>query len=101
MLNSNTGYLALDKNNNGIIDDGSELFGTKSGNGYADLAEYGNSKLCTLKDAGVGAIHLGYENTPFSLKNANNETLGVIQKTGMFLYEDGDVGTIQQVDFAV
>ena len=40
MLNSNSGYLALDKNNNGIIDDGSELFGTKSGNGYADLAEY-------------------------------------------------------------
>ncbi|MDE6686673.1 MAG: hypothetical protein K2K17_05105, partial [Lachnospiraceae bacterium] len=39
-LNSGSGYLALDKNGDGIINDGSELFGTKSGNGFADLAAY-------------------------------------------------------------
>ena len=40
MLGSGSGYLALDKNGDGIINDGSELFGTKSGNGFADLAAY-------------------------------------------------------------
>ncbi len=34
------GFLALDKNDNGIIDDGSELFGPKTGNGFEELAEY-------------------------------------------------------------
>ena len=30
-------FLALDKNNDGIINNGSELFGTESGNGFIDL----------------------------------------------------------------
>ncbi len=36
------GLLALDKNNNGIIDDGTELFGDQNGasNGFAELAKY-------------------------------------------------------------
>ena len=39
-LNSGSGYLALDKNNDGKINDGNELFGTASGDGFADLAKY-------------------------------------------------------------
>ena len=38
------GYLALDINNNGHIDDGSELFGALSGNGFADLAQYDDDR---------------------------------------------------------
>ena len=127
MLNKDSGYLALDTNADGIINDGSELFGTQSGNGFKDLLSYdedgngwideadsifqklkiwsmdenGNSTLIDLKEAGVGAIYLGYENTEFSLKNDANETNGVIQKTGLFLYEDGMSGTVQQLDLAV
>lgn len=127
MLNKDSGYLALDTNTDGIINDGSELFGTQSGNGFKDLLshdedgngwideadsifqklkiwsmdENGNSTLIDLKEAGVGAIYLGYENTEFSLKNAANETNAVIQKTGLFLYEDGMAGTVQQMDLAV
>lgn len=125
-LNSGSGYLALDKNGDGIINDGSELFGTTSGNGFADLAAYdqdnngwideadeifqhlriwikdenGNDKLISLKDAGVGALYLGSSDTQFSLKDASNNTNGVIRKTGMFLYEDGNTGTLQQLDLA-
>lgn len=127
MLDKDSGYLALDTNADGIINDGSELFGTQSGNGFKDLLahdedgngwideadsifqklkiwsmdENGNSTLIDLKEAGVGAIYLGYENTEFSLKNAANETNAVIQKTGLFLYEDGMSGTVQQMDLAV
>lgn len=80
MLEKGSGYLALDKNNDGSINDGSELFGTSSGDGFKDLAIYdedgngwidendeifdklliwskdadGNDELYTLKEAGVG-----------------------------------------------
>jgi len=37
-------FLALDKNNNGRIDDGSELFGATSGDGFADLAQYDDNR---------------------------------------------------------
>lgn len=127
ILGKDSGYLAMDTNADGIINDGSELFGTQSGNGFKDLLahdedgngwideadsifqklkiwtmdENGKSTLIDLKEAGVGAIYLGYENTEFSLKNALNETNAVIQKTGLFLYENGDAGTVQQMDLAV
>ena len=127
MLGKDSGYLALDANADGIINDGSELFGTQSGNGFKDLLahdedgngwideadsifqklkiwsmdENGNSTLIDLMEAGVGAIYLGYENTEFSLKNEAHETNAVIQKTGLFLYENGESGTMQQLDLAV
>lgn len=34
------GLLALDRNGNGKVDDGGELFGALSGNGFADLMQY-------------------------------------------------------------
>lgn len=119
-----SGFLALDKNNDGKINDGSELFGTKSGNGFLDLAQHdkdkngwidendevfqnlkiwtkdenGEDKLISLKDAGVGAIYLDYASTEFSLKDEQNKTNGVIRGTGVYLKENGGVGTIQHVD---
>ena len=65
------------------------------------MDENGNANLIDLLEAGVGAIYLGYENTEFSLKNAENETNAIIQKTGLFLFEDGTSGTVQQMDLAV
>ncbi len=127
-LTKGNAFLALDKNGDGIINNGSELFGTKSGNGFADLAMYdednngwideqdavfnqlrlwhktddGEDKLTTLKDSGIGALYLGYSPTKFSLNVlTNNETKGVVRSTGMYLHEDGTAGTMQQVDLAV
>ena len=127
MLGKGSGYLALDKNGDGIINDGSELFGTKSGDGFADLAAYdsdGNGwideadgiweklliwtkdengkDICyKLAEKGVGAISLNYASTDFSLNGADNTVNGRIRKTGIFLYENGMAGTIQHVDVAV
>lgn len=115
-LNSGSGFLALDKNGDGVINDGSELFGTASGNGFADLAKYdqdgngwideadeifdklliwqkdenGNDILRGLGAAGVGAIYLGNVNTEFSLNSqTDNKTNAVVRQTGMYLKRTG------------
>lgn len=126
-LTPSSGFLALDLNNDGRINDGSELFGPKSGNGFSDLAFYdddangwidendhifrrlriwtkdaqGNDYLLALGEVGIGAIYLGYAETRFSLKGAGNQQLGEIQKTGIFLKENGIAGTLQHIDLAV
>lgn len=124
-LASGSGFLALDKNGDGIINDGSELFGAQSGDGFADLAAYdedgngwidendaifdqlriwtkepsGKSTLCAIGKAGIGAIYLGNAQTEFSLNSAkNNQTNALVRKTGIFLYENGAAGTIQHLD---
>ena len=126
-LQGGSGYLALDKNGDGVINDGSELFGTKSGDGFADLAEYdadgngwidendpifdklliwakdenGKDELYTLKESGVGAICLQRAATDFSLNSQKDNTQnGQIRSTGIFLYENGNAGTMQQLDLA-
>ncbi len=125
-LGAGSGYLALDKNRDGQINDGTELFGPQSGNGFADLAAYdedgngwidegdsiwknlkiwcrderGQDKLYTLTEKGMGAICLQSATTDFALKNDKNESNGFIRSTGIFLYENGNVGTIQHLDLA-
>ncbi len=127
-LQAGSGFLALDLNEDGKINDGSELFGTKSGDGFSDLAKYdadgngwideadpiwdklliwtkdenGKDQLYHLSDLGVGAIGLGRVGTQFSLNSEKtNETNAMIRKTGIFLYENGTVSTIQHLDMAV
>lgn len=125
-LAKGSGFLALDKNGDGTINSGGELFGTESGNGFSDLAAYdgdkngwidendpifnklriwtvdesGKSQLIALGQQGVGAIYLGNVSTQFDLKQGAS-TEGKIQRSGVFLNENGSAGTIQHVDLKV
>ncbi len=127
-LAAGNGFIALDNNRDGIINDGSELFGTKSGDGFADLAKYdqdgngwidendaifddlkiwvvdsnGDSQLYTLKEKNVGAIYLGNSSTDYTIRSMENGSVnGAIRKMGVFLYEDGTgVGNISHLDIA-
>lgn len=120
-----TGFLSYDKNKDGIINDGSELFGPTTGDGFKELSQYdldhnswidendaifdeltiwesneaGEMQLTKLKDAGIGAIYLVTAQTPFDLRNNDNELQARIQRTGIALNEDGSVSAIQEMDW--
>ncbi len=53
-----------------------------------------------MRDAGVGAIYLGSQNTEFSHYDAYGMLNGVVRKTGFFLKENGLPGSIQHIDLA-
>jgi hypothetical protein len=122
-LASNSFYLALDKNANGAIDSGVELFGALTGNGFTELAEYdedgngfidvndsefaslqlyrpGDGQLIDLSSMGVEGIYLESVVSPFQLQSSTGELLGQVRQTGFF-YTDQGLGSIQHIDLAV
>lgn len=122
-----SGFLALDKNNDGRINNGKELFGAVTGNGFTELSHYdtdnnnfidendsiynslriwqkdenGRDRLLALGQAGVGAIFLGKAASSFDIKDQGNNLMGRVNSTGLFLRENGSAGTIQQIDLVV
>lgn len=115
-------WLALDRNGNGIIDDGSELFGPASGNGFSELAQYdgdGNgfidegdaifaqlrlfrpdSALATLAERDVGAIFLGAVDSPFRFHDNADRTLAQLRATSFYASQSGGGGLVQQLDLS-
>jgi len=61
----------------------------------------GGDRLLALGQKGIGAIYLGHVDTPFEVKNEQNELEGVVRSSGVYLKEDGSTGTIQQLDLVV
>jgi hypothetical protein len=122
-----SGFLVLDRNADGEVNDGSELFGPATGNGFTELAEFdedqngwideadsvferlrvwskdaaGEDHLMALGQTGIGALYLGHIETPFLLKDNANQDLGQVRSSGIALHEDGRASVLQQVDLVV
>ena len=119
-----SGFLALDSNKDGLVNDGRELFGPNTGNGFSELQAFdkdgnqwidendpiyeelkiwtkdgsGQDRLQSLKELGVGAISLASAATPFSITNHHNEVQGQVGRSSVMMQEDGSVHTVQQID---
>jgi hypothetical protein len=127
MATGQSNFVALDRNGDGRINDGGELFGALTGDGFAELARHdddgngfidggdavyarllafgkdaaGSDVLTPLAALGIGALYLGSVETPFSVNTAANETLAVVRRTGLWIGEDLSAGTLQQLDLVV
>lgn len=126
-VSAGSGFLVFDRNGDGQVNDGSELFGPATGNGFAELAALdsdgsgwidegdadfdrlavwtqaadGTLRLDSLAARDVGALFTGSIATPFALKDASNTRLGQVVGTGLYLGDAGRAGTLQQIDLAV
>lgn len=126
-VGAKSGLLVLDANLDGRANDGRELFGPTTGNAFAELAALdrdhngwvdeadpdwgrlglwtrdGNGKdtIAPLSSAGIGALHVGSTTTDFDIKDAGNALQGRLVASGLYVAENGSVGSLQQVNFAV
>ncbi len=126
-LSPGSGFLVWDRNEDGLINSGKELFGPSSGHGFQELALFdmdgngwldendplfdelqiwmsdqtGKLNLRSLNEMGIGALLLTPIDTSFLLTDATNSPLGRIRQTSLALLENQTVATIQEIDLVV
>ncbi len=115
-------YLSYDRNQDGRITQGQELFGPATGQGFAELAALDEDKdgfvdssdsawqqlsiwrpgeaPRSLQDAGIGALSAQSVATSFGLYDGE-ALMARIARSGIFLSEHNNVGLIQQVDLNI
>ncbi len=126
-LQGNSGFLAWDKNNDGKINNGGELFGPQSNDGFQELAAYdeddngfiderdglykrleiynkndqGEDCRKKLYECKIGAISVNAINTPFQVKDSTNTTAAIVRNSSFYLTNDFKAGMVQQVDWVI
>ncbi len=124
---NNAGLLFLDQNGNHIADDGSELFGPKTGHGFDELkaldtdqngwidesdsnfndlriwirSSDGSDQFLGLLESGIGALFVSSVNTQTNLYAQNASQVGQMKMSGLYLKENGQPGLIHELDFKV
>lgn len=124
-LKEGNGFLALDKNSNGKIDDGMELFGPATNNGFEELRAYdsdangwidesdpifsdlriwsknseGEEELFALGDSNIGAIYLSDISTSMDINKNVVDPIAHLKSTSFFVREDGSAGLLSSLDF--
>ncbi|OZB12737.1 MAG: hypothetical protein B7X58_10865 [Marinobacter sp. 34-60-7] len=125
-LDAGSGYLMFDRNGNGKVDNGTELFGPKSGSGFSELAAFdddgnrwidandevfqslsvwvqtadGGHALRSLAEVGVQALYVDSVPDRFTLTNPQGVPLGQIKASAIYLTTDGEVRTLEEIDLA-
>lgn len=115
--------LVHDRDGDGVVDGPDELFGPRSGDGFAELAALdqdgngfidegdaawgalrawdGVGALRTLGGIGLGALGTAAVRAEFRLADAADAQLGQARSAGLWLAEDGRAGAVQQIDLVV
>ena len=127
LLDRNGGFLVMDHNQNGVIDDGAEVIGALSGDGFADLQGFdqdgnmwidegdevfdrlgvwmpsaeGERRLLGLLEVGIGALYLGAVSAEFRHTGEDKQTLAQQRALSVYLREDGSGGSMRRVDVSV
>lgn len=117
ILHSGAFFLVNDRNGDGFVQDGSELFGPTTGRGFTELAELdqdgnrwideadpvfyslrlwqpdseGRGTLVSLMDAGVGALSTEAVSSPWQMNG------GFLAESGLYLKEDGGAGHLGEM----
>lgn len=125
------GFLAFDKNQNGIIDDGKELFGPQTGNGFDELEVYdenfdgvidnqdsifmqlsiwknpgekndeGLDVLQSLSDAGIQNIGLLRILEERTIRDDSSDVVAFQKEKSSAKFAEGGVNSVQELDFLV
>ncbi len=126
LLKQGNGYLSLDKNNDGIINNGSELFGPTTNDGFGELRVFdtdqnnwidendpifdklqvwlkddkGNNDLVALGKVGVGAIYLNDIASNFQYYQELQTSIAKLHSSSIFLSNDHKIGLINSINYA-